>query len=194
MQKILYKEEEDISPWRNFKRIFIIMKSTIFFLLLSMSMFATDLSSQSANVSILLKNNNLENVLSEIEKQTDYLFIYKKNDINLKRKVSINAVNRAVKSVLHEIFNGTDISYAMEGNSIMLMKGEKSQQPQQNGKQVMGTVTDDTGEPLIGVSVTIKGMKSGTVTDPDGKYTIKVPDNKTVLVFSMSGSQIRKSL
>jgi TonB-linked SusC/RagA family outer membrane protein len=187
MQKILYKEE-DISPRRNFKRIFTIMKSTILFLLLSMSMFATDLSSQSANVSILLKDNNLENVLTEIEKQTDYLFVYKKNDIDLKRKVSINAVNRPVKSVLHGIFNGTDISYVMEGNSIMLMKGgEKIQQPKQDGKHVTGTVTDEAGEPLIGVSVAIKGTTTGTLTDLDGKFTIQVPAESTVLVFSYVG-------
>lgn len=186
MQKILYRKE-DISPQRNFKRTFTIMKSTILLLLLSMSMFATDLSSQSVNVSISLKDNNLANVLIEIEKQTDYLFVYKKNDIDLKRKVSINAVNRTVGSVLHEIFNGTDISYAMEDNSIMLMKGEKTQQPQQDGKQVAGTVTDETGEPLIGVSVAIKGTTTGTLTDLDGKYMIKVPRENTVLVFSYVG-------
>ena len=49
---------------------------------------------------------------------------------------------------------------------------------------VSGTVTDTKNEPMIGISVVVKNSTKGTVTDLDGKYTITVPDSKSVLVFS----------
>ena len=59
---------------------------------------------------------------------------------------------------------------------------------QQQGIKVSGTVTDGTGEPLIGVSVVVKNAKGlGVVTDIDGNYTINVNDKNAVLVFSYIG-------
>ena len=58
----------------------------------------------------------------------------------------------------------------------------------QNGIVVKGSVTDNTGDPLIGASVVVKGQTSlGTVTDFDGNFQLKVPSESTVLVFSYVG-------
>jgi TonB-linked SusC/RagA family outer membrane protein len=186
MKKYLYLKSNYFQI--HLKRELRIMKiSFLFLFIFTTAIFAERAHSQIAKVSFHKQNGTIRDIMNEIEKQTDYLFVYNKNEVNLNRQVSVNAKNQSVANVLTNVFSNTDIIYAMSNNNIMLMKGEKSRQPQQNGKQVMGTVTDDTGEPLIGVSVTIKGTKNGTVTDSDGKYTIKVPDNKTVLVFSYVG-------
>lgn len=64
-------------------------------------------------------------VINEIEKQTDYLFVYDMNEVNLKRNVKVHAQDKPVAEVLNEVFEGTDIYYAMEGKNIMLMNKAK---------------------------------------------------------------------
>ena len=62
-----------------------------------------------------------------------------------------------------------------------------------NAENVSGTVVDDTGEPLIGVSVMLKGKNAGVTTDIDGNYTIQVPDVKTAtLTFSYVGMEAQE--
>lgn len=192
MQKKLYKKE-DMSPWTNLGRILVIMKSTIIFLFLfSMSAFATNLSSQSAHVSIALKDKQIESVFFEIEKQTDYLFVYKKNDIDLSRKVSVNVTNKSVESVLRNLFKETDVTYAMQGNSIMLFKtkfpaiySSVNETEQSKKQKITGIVVDkQTNEPVIGASVAILGTTTGVMTDVDGKYTLELePDSEIEFSF-----------
>ena len=54
-------------------------------------------------------------------------------------------------------------------------------------RTITGTVADNTGQPLIGANVVIKGTSTGTVTDIDGNYSIRVPEDKNTLVFSYTG-------
>ena len=54
-------------------------------------------------------------------------------------------------------------------------------------RTITGTVTDDTGEPLIGASLLVKGTTIGTVTDIDGTYNLEIPDGEQVLTFSYTG-------
>ena len=61
------------------------------------------------------------------------------------------------------------------------------------GISVKGTVTDASGEPLIGASVVVKGNTSlGTVTDFDGNYKLNVPSEQSVIVFSYVGMTTRE--
>src|SRR5690606_40184413 len=53
---------------------------------------------------------------------------------------------------------------------------------------VSGLVLDDQGEPLPGVSILIKGTQQGTITDSEGRFSIQIPDENAVLVFSFVGS------
>lgn len=64
--------------------------------------------------------------------------------------------------------------------------GELVQSVQQ-GRTVTGKIIDDTGEPLIGVSVLVKGTTVGTITDFDGNYSLEVPSGKNILVISYIG-------
>ena len=84
--------------------------------------------------------------ISEIEKQTDYLFVYNVNEVNLKRNVKVNAQNKSVAEVLNKVFEGTDIYYAMEGKNIMLMSKAKDGEVAQQANKVTGIVKDTNGE------------------------------------------------
>ena len=121
----------------------------------SFGVFATG-NAQTMRVNIQVDNVSTEKVLSEIEKQTDYLFVYNKKEVDLKRKTSVNAVNKTTAEVLSTIFEGTDIIYAIEGENIMLMRKEQNlavvPDAVQQDNKITGTVLDPTGMPVIAMS------------------------------------------
>lgn len=151
----------------------------------SMGVFATG-NAQTMRVNIQADNVSTGKILSEIEKQTDYLFVYNKNEVDLKRKTSVNAVNKTTAEVLSTIFNGTDIIYAIEGENIMLMRKEQNlavvPDAVQQDNKITGTVLDPTGMPVIGANIMIKGTTNGTITDMDGKFSLDVPKGATLVV------------
>jgi TonB-linked SusC/RagA family outer membrane protein len=148
------------------------------------SLFAANVNSQVAKVSITAQNASILTILENIEKQTDYLFVYDRSDIDINRKISISANNQSVAEVLSYIFNNTNVIYAKEGSNIMLMQKKSAVQQ----KIVTGTVTDsNTKEPIPGVNIIIEGSKTGTTSDINGKFSISVPNEEAVLVFSFIG-------
>lgn len=169
----------------NNKHILRIMKIALISLFIFITgIFATEASSQVAKISISSVNIDIQTVIKEIEEQTDYLFIYDKNEINLNHKVSISAKNKPVANILKEIFKNTDIVYAMQGNNIMLMKKEATGNPiiTQNPRKITGTITDEQGEPLIGVNVSVKGTSNGTITDELGHFELTTYPGETIQV------------
>lgn len=142
----------------------------------SMGAFASG-NAQSMRVNIKVDNASTKEILSEIEKQTDYLFVYNKNEVDLDRKASVNAENETTADVLSAVFDGTDIVYAIEGENIMLMRKEEkmSNVASQQDNRITGTIVDATGLPIIGANVMVKGTTNGTITDMDGKFTLDVP-------------------
>ena len=151
----------------------------------SMGVFATG-NAQTMRVNIQADNVSTGKILSEIEKQTDYLFVYNKKEVDLKRKTSVNAVNKTTAEVLSTIFNGTDIIYAIEGENIMLMRKEQNlavvPDAVQQDNKITGTVLDPTGMPVIGANIMVKGTTNGTITDMDGKFSLDVPKGATLVV------------
>lgn len=166
----------------NFKHIFRVMKLTfLLFLLCISSVWADKANSQTAKVNILAENMQMKDIISQIESQTDYLFVYNYENVDLSRKISLNAPDISVAEVLKIIFRNSDVVYAVEGNNILLMKNSAEAQ-QQNSKRITGKVTDSKGEPIIGANIVEKGTTNGTITDIDGKYTLNVSSSPIIQV------------
>jgi hypothetical protein len=105
------------------KKISRIMKFTIFMLLIGTGMiFAEEVSSQKARVSFEYNNATTERILNEIENQTDYLFLCNGDYVDMTRQVSVSAKETSVADVLTDIFEGTAVSFVMEGRHIVLTK------------------------------------------------------------------------
>ncbi len=164
-------------------RIGRIMKmSCLSLMLCGSSLWAADsLSLQEARVTIHANNIQLEELLSEIENQTDYLFVYSKSKVAVDRvNVSVNATNKSVKEILDEALAGSSICYFVEGTHIVLSRSSskaRTETPgvQQGELEISGVITDQNGEPLIGANVQVKGTTTGTITDLDGHFTLNVP-------------------
>lgn len=158
------------------------MKLTfLLFLLCISSAWAEKANSQTAKVNILAENMQMKDIISQIESQTDYLFVYNYENVDLSRKMSLKASDIAVAEVLKIIFNNSDVVYAMEGNNILLMKNT-TEGKQQTDKRITGKVTDSKGEAIIGANIVEKGTTNGTVTDMNGNYTINVSPSSIIQV------------
>ncbi|WP_418892616.1 TonB-dependent receptor [Limibacterium fermenti] len=153
--------------------------------------FSLAANSQNAKVDIRINNQTIQQVLTEIEKQTGYLFVYDKNEVDLNKRVTLRAKNESVKEVLNDLFAQTDIVSAIEGRNIVLMKKDRSSSTstvqQQNRKTVTGQVLDGNNQPVIGANIIEEGAPSnGTITDIDGYFSLQVAED-AILKISYIG-------
>ena len=166
-----------------FKQIFRIMRISTFLLMVCVfCSYAGNAHSQNAKVSIRMNNVKLDKILNEIENQTDYLFIYN-NQVDINKITSVKVKNEAVAQVLDRTLSGTGINYELEGTHIILTtEAIKDLHAQQQAKTVTGTVTDASGEPIIGANIRIKGTTTGTITDIDGNFSIEAEPQSVIEV------------
>ena len=178
MKNILYQESIV-----EIKHLFRMMRNTLLALFVfAGTAFATESYSQTMKVTVVADNVSTGKVISEIEKQTDYLFVYNVNEVNLKRNVKVNAQNKSVAEVLNKVFEGTDIYYAMEGKNIMLMSKAKDGEAAQQANKVTGIVKDNAGIPIVGATIMEKGSTNGTVSDLDGNFSLQMNSQGTILI------------
>ncbi|HMG07480.1 MAG TPA: SusC/RagA family TonB-linked outer membrane protein, partial [Mucilaginibacter sp.] len=150
------------------------------------------------DISIIMgvKNQSLKYAIKQIEKQTDFRFAYKNDQLKAYNDVTLPAGNRTVEETLKLLLGQTDLMYKQRNNYILLVPKPVTIQQGQSKNEVItpvqditinGKVTDKaTGEALIGVSVRVKGGPNGVATDVNGAYSIVAPDNG-VLVVSYIG-------
>lgn len=145
-----------------------------------------------AQISLEVKDVTVEYVLNEIEAMSNYHFLYNHKLINVDRKVSLSVNEKDIDSVLSVLFQGTDITYQMNGEQIVLSRNSLinsgntppygSADRQQQTKIVTGIITDKTGEPVIGANIVVKGTTNGTISGMDGRFSLEVPDNAVLQV------------
>jgi TonB-linked SusC/RagA family outer membrane protein len=130
-------------------------------------------------ISINVKKMPLNKVISIIERQCDYVFGYNSNTQNIKKLVTANLEGASISQVLNTILSGTGLKYEISGRQILLY--EQGQAPEsKKTEKTSGTVTDENGQPMPGVSVSVKGTTIGTVTDANGNYSLDVPQGSRV--------------
>lgn len=149
-------------------------------------------------VNIRLSNEDLKTALGTIERATNMRFIYNHKEIKSSQRINLDAKNEKLKEVLERVLSPLKIGYEVKGKQIVLFKKtvsfiETSSQPQPPSlnlnidQNVTGTVTDEKGEALVGVTVQVKGTTRGATTDGKGAFRISVVDSRSVLVFSYIG-------
>lgn len=166
------------------------MRLLILFLVCSIGLtYAADSYAQKALISIDVRNQRVEDILKEIEEQSDFDFFFNNKHVDLNRRVSVSADKSNIFSVLKEIFSGTNVKYSVLDKKIIL--SIEAQSPEQEKKiTVSGTISDAQGEPIIGASVLEKGVQAnGTITDIDGNFKISVSSSKAQLDISYIGYQ-----
>ncbi|MDR0619521.1 MAG: carboxypeptidase-like regulatory domain-containing protein, partial [Bacteroidales bacterium] len=159
------------------------MRKLIFFLLLAGLSSPVSVFSQS-RVSLQVSNLTVREALKQIEEKTDYRFFYSNDLVFLDKKVTLNVSNVTIDEALTRLFQGSELSYRIEENNMVViaLKDRLTQ-----GIPITGTVLDESGEPLPGVSVSVKGARTAVLSDVEGRYSISVPGSDAALVYSFLG-------
>jgi TonB-linked outer membrane protein, SusC/RagA family len=165
------------------------MKITLFLLVCcTVSAFSSSYS-QTATLNLKVNSVTVEEVLNQIEEQSEFRFLYNKKLVDVDRKVNLTVKRGNISETLKKLFEGNDVDYVIFDRQIVLSHKEDSKSlripepmAQQQANQVRGVIMDSSGEPLPGVSIVIKGTTTGTIADLDGKFTINAPVGSTLRI------------
>ena len=152
---------------------------------ISVSFFSLLLASQmtisAQNVSFSTNKVTLKSAFEKIEKASKYKIAYNSSQLNANRSVTLSKKSDDVFGMLTQLLKGTNCTYELEGNYIIIKPQQKTQT---SGKKVKvrGVIKDETGEPIIGATVRVKGQSEGTVSDFDGNFTLDVTDGNTLQI------------
>lgn len=144
------------------------------------------LAQESPSITMKLDQARITEAMQEIENSTNYRFFYDAGLIDPAGLVSLSLNNATLDEALKAVFAGTQISWEIEGRFIVLKKDTREQQPE-GTRRIRGSVTDEDGEPLYGVTIFIKGTTTGIISGMDGRYELLVPEKGGQLVFRYIG-------
>lgn len=176
-------------------KVLLIMKITTLFLFAFAMQISANVYSQRTRLQVDFKQASVREVISEIEKKTDFTFFYSNDVLNTGQTISLSIKNASLDEVLSEISQQTGLKIEVVERQILIKKGDQpSTVPTktQQGKATKGKITNPQGEPMPGVTVLIKGTTNGTTTSADGEYTLdNVPQN-AILQFSFIGMKTQE--
>lgn len=163
------------------KDFFRIMRISLFLLFVCVfQLMATDTEAQNAVINIRQNSLSIKQLIKEIEKQTDYLVVFRNQDVDVSKVVSFQQSSGTVSDYLNQVCENMGLGYVFENNYITL--SPKVNAVNQDKKKITGKVTDQNGEAVIGASVVEKGTTNGIMTDMDGNFTLEVGDAVVVQI------------
>lgn len=187
----------------SWKRFFLTMKLCLLFLLVSAaSLMGNNGYSQNTRLSIHLKNSTLKELISEVEKQSEYIFVYYDKVVDLDRQIDVQVDDQTIDKILDKIFMSSELTYKIFDRQIGIGKRDPItgaiDLPTSLDKlltvntKLTGVVKDSKGIPLPGVTVIFKGTTQGTVTDNNGQFSLPSSSDSKILVFSFIGMKTQE--
>lgn len=134
---------------------------------------------------LTVNNQPLKDVFQYIQKNSRFLVNYSPNDVDAGTRVSIRVYDATAHEVLHAALAGTGYVFTQNGNTFIITRKPED-------ILIRGRITDEKGEPLVGVNVRIKSGNIGTISGPEGNYFLKLPGNNPTIVFSFIGYVTRQ--
>lgn len=143
------------------------------------------LAMNAQSVTYQFKNVPLKTVLKEVEKQSKFSIMYKKDVVDENRLVTADFKNTSLEQVLSTVL-GDGVTFSIQDKMIIISKKGTNISQQGKKQKITGVITDSNGEPVIGANVMVKGTGNGTITDVDGNFHLDVQSND-VLEISYIG-------
>ena len=156
-------------------------KKILLFLFLSLGafFFPTILHAQEkTTISISVTNEDIQTVLDDVERNTVYRFTYKNIVLPKTKNITISVMEMDIEIFLAKLLESTELGFVRIGNAFSIVKSEKKK----DEINVTGTIKDEAGEPLIGVSVLVKDTGKGISTDANGRFSLNIPSNSSLKV------------
>jgi TonB-linked SusC/RagA family outer membrane protein len=175
------------------KKTLLIMRIAVILMILGiLQARASDAYSQKTRLSVNFSETELVKVLDKIEDESEFFFLYNEKLLDTERKVSISENDQLINVILNDLFAGTDVKYSIIDRKIILAPEYLTEVPVPQQKSVSGTITDENGNPLPGVNITLEGTTVGSLSDIKGKYSINLSTQSAVIVFSFVGYNTQK--
>ncbi|MET6996508.1 SusC/RagA family TonB-linked outer membrane protein [Chitinophaga defluvii] len=166
------------------------MRITVLLLLMGLMQVSAKSVAQRINLSV--QNANMQDVIEQLRKQSGYNFLYIKKEVLSRAKpVTEELIEATIEEALNKIFAVQPLIYQIKDKTVIIKPSADKPVIKVQQKSITGSVTDEKGEILIGVSILVKGTQTGTVTDAQGKYTIAA-NSGSVLVFRYIGYQTQE--
>ena len=188
------KIKKDLFTSKRCNRALKIMRTTFLMFILSVfTLMAEDMYPQQAEVSLNLRNSTLKKAISEIERNSDYVFLITDDAVSeLNNRTTINVSDESIQEILETIFQETGLAYNIVERQVSIYKdaastaqttkAEEVEAVEQQKRTVTGVVIDEEGEAVIGANIMEKGTTNGVVTDFDGNFSLSVADNATLVI------------
>lgn len=183
----------------DFRKLFLTMKISVILLFCSMLSFGVESYSQNKRFTLEMEQASVRDVIHSIEAQSEFIFFYQDQNIDLDQKVSIEGEDLSVEEILDRLFAETGNTYMVKDRQVIIGKAEmqpahnevieSEMQVEQQKKTLSGVVRNEEGVGLPSVTVIVKGTTIGVTTDFDGKFNIEVPQDAETLMFSFVGMQ-----
>lgn len=175
------------------KKTLMRMKLLAVMMLIGVLQLSANVKGQVAEVNMSMQDANLVEFFTEIRNQTEYDFLYNHDLVMSKESVDVDVNGKDLKELLEGVLFERDLNFQVDDNVIIISERDYvapvTKPVVQEEKKVSGVVTDETGVPLPGVSILVKGTNIGTATDIDGKYVLEIPTDAKILVYSFIGMQ-----
>ena len=189
-------------PFGNsFRKLLFIMRLSVILILCCLFQVSASTYSQNTKLNIKLEDVSIKKLFADIKRQSEFTFVYNVDDIDKLGNISCDFTGSTVEEILNHYLKDSDMTYTVKDKVIIIVPNEKVERNSgnpveqvQKKKTITGKVTDEKGEPLPGVSIIIKGTTVGITTDIDGNYSLEIPDNAEVLVFSFVGMKTQEVL
>ena len=163
------------------------------FLFISTLLLSASLSAIAQKVNVDLPQTTVKQAISELKTQ-GYSFVYQVGDLDTGKRISVNATS--LQSAVEQILAGQNVTYKINGKNIVVTPAAPAPATTSVARptnQVSGVVTDETGEPVVGATVRVKGTNRGTITDIDGKWNLAASPNESIEISFISyGTQTLK--
>ena len=168
------------------KRADNVVQKRVFLIFLGLLLMQTLAFAQSdSKITIQQKDITVVDALKTVERQSKMSINYSDSELTGKVIAQLNLQNASLETALDTILKGTGFSFQIQGNYIII--AEKKPVVAQILKNIKGKVTDESGEPLIGVNISVDGSSTGTITDFNGNFSINLPAGRKELVISYIG-------
>ena len=171
-----------------------IMRLSVFFLFFFVAQaFSTSTYSQQKLLTLKMQGAKVIDVLNKIESESEFFFLFNQKLLDTERQVNITVKDENIGNILSDIFDKTNVTYLIKDRQIILTTATSSFGSDQGQQQsVKGKVTDQSGASLPGVSVVVKGTTTGVTTDNDGNFSMRLPTEGKILVFSFVGMKTQE--
>ncbi|RPE14303.1 SusC/RagA family TonB-linked outer membrane protein [Chitinophaga lutea] len=166
-----------------------LLRPLFLFLLVAGLQVAATAKAQNKRLNVEVNNASLETVFRIVRQQSNYLFIFKDENIAAAgSKITLRLKEATIEQVMERCLEGSPLTYRIVDNTVILVKREEPAAPQQKAARVSGSVKDaDNGDPLPGVTVAVKGTSNGTTTDGNGNFSLNNVPTGATLLFSYIG-------